>query len=672
MMTSAHNPSFSSFSPWLMVVLCCFIGAPVLAQFPLPVTEWNRGYGGNGWEELNSIQQTADNGYIMTGFSGSSDNGDVTNTNNGNGDFWAAKIDQDGNLEWQQLYGGNQLDRARIVRQTTDGGFIFGGWSASGISGNKSEPSRGLDDYWVVKTDVLGNIQWEHTYGGDGLDQLFDLIQTSDGGYLLGGNSTSAISGERSQPSRGGQDWWVIKIDASGNIQWDMAYGGSDEERLNEFIEAPDGNYVIAGGTRSDVGGDVTTALLGVKDFWLLKVDAMNAGILWERRYGGTDEDEVNSFTMTSDGGYLLGGGSRSDAYPGQKADNRRNLVDMWIVKTDPTGAIQWERTLSGNGANAITNCYTVKENSIGNFLIGGVSDSNAGFEKSDDSKGGYDFWMLYADPMGNILWDLTLGGDQPESMENLFQTSDGGYLFAGHSSTDVSGDKTDPGKGLNDFWILKTGCNLTLDLPDVSVCAGEEVVVDAYDPSCISCSWQWEDGNTTDSIRSLIFNTDVTFRVTLTDGAGCARIDDLNVTALARPSLDLGNDQSICNGSSLLLDAGTAASYDWSTNDQTQQITVDQAGQYRVTITDANGCTAEDSIQVSFSSPFVVDLGPDSSFCQGGSIVLDAGNPGSSYQWSNGGTNQTRRFDQPGTYAVTVTDNTNCQVSDTVTLSVY
>ncbi|MEO1624475.1 MAG: gliding motility-associated C-terminal domain-containing protein, partial [Bacteroidota bacterium] len=649
----------------------CFCLPQAQSQFARPVKEWDRSFGGNGWEELNSIQQTTDGGYIMTGFSGSNANGDVAGTNNGGGDIWAVKIDADGNLQWENLYGGDQLDRARVVRQTTDGGYIFGGWSPSNISGDKSQASRGLDDYWVVKTDALGTIEWERTYGGSGMDQLFDLIQTTDGGFLLGGNSTSDVSGERSTPSQGGQDWWLIKIDALGNVEWDRAYGGGDEERLNELLQTDDGHFVIAGGSRSDLGGDIGLPLEGVKDFWMLKVNALGGNIIWERRYGGTDEDEINSFIQTSDGGFLLGGGSRSDAFPGQKADNRRNIVDMWVVKTDVAGAIEWERTFSGTGATAITNCYTVKENSIGNFLIGGVTNADSGFEKSQDSKGGYDFWMLYVDPAGNVLWDMTIGGDNPDSMENLFQTSDGGYLLAGHSSTDVNGDKASPNNGLNDFWVIKTACNLTLDLPDISLCPGEEVVFDAYDSNCVDCDWRWDDGNT-DSIRTLSFLADDSFGITLTDGAGCARFDQVEVDVLPAPLVDLGGDQDICNGQSATLDAGAASSYEWSTAETTQTIEVTAAGRYGVTVTAANGCEGRDSVDIGLARPFVVDLGPDTTFCAGADVVLDAGNSGMTYEWSNGSNNQVLRIDRAGIYSVSVTDATNCQVTDTIELSEY
>jgi len=655
---------FCTLLPWIIGFVA--ISFTANAQ---PIPEWDRDFGGNNWEELNSIQQTSDEGYIMAGYSSSSANGDVSEATQGLGDFWLVRTDRDGNQLWDRRYGGNGEERPYSVKETSDGGFIVGGWSFSGASGDKTQASRGYFDYWVVKTDGLGNLEWNQTYGGDSTEFLYDLIQTSDGGYLIGGISMSGISGEKTGAGRGNFDYWVIKTDALGVIEWDATYGGSDEERLNTLLEDDDGHFILAGGSRSDIGGDVTTGLLGVKDFWMIKVDRLTGAMIWERRYGGTDEDEISSVVKTADGGYFLGGGSRSDQLPGMKTDNARGIVDMWVVKTDAAGNIEWDKTFGGTN---LDNCYSVKQNSIGYYLVGGFSGSPAGGDKTEPPLGGWDFWLIYLDPNGNKLWDKTLGGSGNDVMENLFQTADGGYLMGGHSSSGVDGDKTSANKGLNDFWIIKTRCNLSVDFRDTVVCPNEPIVLNAYDPSCTDCRWIWDDNNT-DSIRTISTPVDLTHRVTLTDGVGCARFDDINITVNTPPSLDLGNDYSICEGETTTLDAGISSlDYQWSTLDTLQQIQVDTTGVYRLVVTDSNACTSEDSIRITVNPLPTVFLGNDSTICPNGDLLLDAGNAGARFRWSGNQNSQMLLVNNPGTYAVTVTDANDCSAADTIEIANY
>ncbi|MEL6865217.1 MAG: hypothetical protein AAFP19_12395, partial [Bacteroidota bacterium] len=669
---SLLSPSFFSRlikSGYLLGSFFCLISTGLTAQYSSLVNEWDKAYGGSGWEDLHDMQETPDGGYILAGISTSPLSGDVSEASYGQGDFWVVKTDAQGEMEWDRRYGGSGMERPWSVKPTPDGGYIMGGWSNSDISGLKSDNSRGYDDYWVIKTDANGNPQWDRTYGGDTTDLMYALIPTSDGGYLMGGLSASNASFEKSDPRKGDFDIWIVKIDALGNIEWDRSYGGDGEDRLNHLAESPDGHFVLAGGTRSGVSGDLQAPLIGVKDAWLLKIDRNGGNILWQQRFGGTDEDEINTFGLTDDGGFILGCGSRSNTNLPYKSQDNRGIVDMWVVKTDALGNIEWERTLGGAD---LENCYSVKQNSIGHYLIGGFSGSDIGFDKEDILKGAFDFWLVYLDPNGNKLWDKTLGGDNRDVLENLFQTADGGYLLGGHSITDINGDKTQANRGLNDFWVIKTACNLTMDVPDVRVCANESFTLDAYDPSCLACEWQWNDNNA-DSIRALSVTATSTFAVTLTDAVGCARMDDdILVEVIPGPAIDL-DDQQLCEGQSIMLDAGnTAQSYVWSTGAISSSIEVNTADTYSVTLTNTEGCTSEDQMTLSFTPAPVVDLGPDTSFCQGNSLFLNAGNPGASYQWSEPGNGQLLEVDQIGTYTLTVTDTNNCTAADTIAVNLY
>jgi len=147
--------------------------------------------------------------------------------------------------QWDKDFGGNGGDQLNFSQQTSDGGYILGGYSFSGISGDKTEASRGSNDFWVVKIDANGAKQWDKRFGGTGSDALNSLQQTSDGGYILGGTSSSGISGDKTEASRGGNDFWVVKIDANGTKQWDKRFGGSGSDNLNSVRQTSEGGYIL-------------------------------------------------------------------------------------------------------------------------------------------------------------------------------------------------------------------------------------------------------------------------------------------------------------------------------------------------------------------------------------------------------------------------------------------
>jgi len=208
--------------------------------------------------------------------------------------------------QWQWSFGGSLNDDCRIVKQTTDGGYILGGYSYSGITGNKTTSNFGDQDYWVVKIDGSGNKVWENSFGGGGGDLLFTLEQTSDGGYILGGTSVSSVSGNKTSASYGGLDYWVVKIDGNGNKVWENSFGGSGYEAVYSLQQTSDGGYILGGYSASGVSGNKTSASYGDDDYWVVKIDG-SGNKMWENSFGGSGYEEVYSLQQTSDGGYILG-----------------------------------------------------------------------------------------------------------------------------------------------------------------------------------------------------------------------------------------------------------------------------------------------------------------------------------------------------------------------------
>jgi len=282
--------------------------------------EWNQTYGGNKWDELKGLNQTIDGGFILVGYS-ASDNGDLSD-NNGSTDFWVLKIDSIGNIEWSQNYGGNCIDEATSVTKTNDGGFLVGGWSCS--DDGDVGTNNGTDDYWVLKIDGLGNIDWSRNYGGSGSERLETVISTNDGGFLLGGGSNS-VDGDINS-NNGDLDFWVLKIDGLGNIEWSQNYGGSELEYIEELIETSDGGFLLGGMSNSN-DGDVS-ANNGNNDYWIVKINELGT-IEWEQNYGGSNDEQLYSLLEISEGYFLLGGYSNSN--DGDVVNS--NDLDFWVIK---------------------------------------------------------------------------------------------------------------------------------------------------------------------------------------------------------------------------------------------------------------------------------------------------------------------------------------------------
>jgi len=311
---------------------------------------WAKTYGGTNWDRDYSVQQTSDGGYIVAGWTYSFGAGSV--------DILLIKMDANGNVQWAKTYGGTDRDLALSVQQTSDGGYIVAGFTASFGAGN--------DDIFLIKTDANGNVIWAKTYGGTNDDWAYSVQQTSDGGYIVAGWTYSF--------GAGWSDILLIKTDVNGNIIWAKTYGGTNSEWAYSVQQTSDGGYVVAGVTWSFGAG--------LYDIFLIKIDA-NGNVIWAKTYGGTGYDGTSSVQQTSDGGYIVTGETNSFG-----AGNR----DIFLIKTDAFGNIQWAKTYGGTDWDF---AHTAQQTSDGGYIVVGYTTS---FGAGND-----DIFLIKTDANGDI-----------------------------------------------------------------------------------------------------------------------------------------------------------------------------------------------------------------------------------------------------------------------------
>lgn len=406
-------------------------------------------------------------------------------------------------IQFDKTQGGSATEFFSTVKQTSDGGYIMAGSSNSPISGDKSEASKGGQDYWVVKFGSNGAKQWDKTFGGSQEDRLVQVFQTSDNGYVLVGHSLSDSGGDKGQNDKaagGGSrgDYWIVKISDSGVKQWDKTIGGTSADVLDDAKQTTDGGYILLGYSISGAGADKTAASLGGRDFWVVKISG-DGSIQWDKTLGTSGADRFGCIDNAAGGGYILGGGSRipesnnPDSFVARLSENGTVLwsktlglpdsevvdiiqtsggeyllaikqnesfvgIPYRILKMDNQGTEIWRKSFAGGSAasSAFDEPTVVRQTTDGGFIIGGFSGEQAGRDKSENPKGSHDYWIVKTDATGIKQWDKTIGGSSFDQFYSIELASDGGYFLGGSSYSPQGFDKSEPLKGAMDYWIVR------------------------------------------------------------------------------------------------------------------------------------------------------------------------------------------------------------------------
>lgn len=412
---------------FLLITVHCFAQAPQV--------EWQKLYGGSNEDYANYAMQTSDGGYVAVGATASND-GDVIGFYGGY-DLWILKLNAAGELQWQQTLGANQFEYGYSVVETNDGNFMVAGSASSSESGIIG--LHGGSDFIVIKVSPEGNIVWKKVYGGTQEEVAKSIIKTFDGGYILIGQ-TSSNDGNVSN-AHGNYDYWVVKLSTTGVIEWQKTYGGTNDEYPFDIKQTNDGGYIAVGISNSN-NGDITNNH-GNWDSWVIKLSATGA-LEWQKSFGGSNDEGSYSITQTADNGYMIAGYTNST--DGDVSENTEYVIS-WFLKLDNNGNKEWQKFLRDVGCD--TAAFT-KQLPSGDYLIAGNKYTNDPNLDPHGGIGSQDIFLGKLDAMGNVLWYKILGDSGHDEFHSVNPTNDGGYVVAGSKQSFLYGSYT------GNLWIAK------------------------------------------------------------------------------------------------------------------------------------------------------------------------------------------------------------------------
>jgi len=352
-----------------------------------------------------SVQQTSDNGYIITGFSVYQSTIDRK--------ALMVKTDEYGNLIWEKYYNNFQNTAGYCVRETTDGGYINVGYIENSVLQSTN--------VYVTRFDNMGDTLWTKIFNHDIRDRGMSIRQTIDGGYIIAGFTCDSMGL--------GCDVYLIKINSLGDTEWIKTIGGPTSDQAYCIEQTFDNGFVILGSTFSN----------GNRDIYLIKTNE-NGDTLFTKTYGGNNTDNAYSVKQTSDGGYIMVGETIS-------FNSGENYYDMYLIKTDEIGDTLWTKRYGGEGWDVGKSIDLTDD---GGYIITGHTES---YGKSYGN-----VLVMKTDYLGDEIWTQTYGGNGVDWGKSIQQTDDGGFIIAGSSSSYSDGH--------NDVYLIKLNEQGTLDIP--------------------------------------------------------------------------------------------------------------------------------------------------------------------------------------------------------------
>ena len=561
-------------------------------------------YGGSDVEQGNAVVETTDGSFVIGGTSRSAD-GNLPG-NAGASDWWLSKIDASGNVQWSNHFGGSQQDELSDLIQTPDDGYLAVGKTGSAdgdVGGN-----YGNTDGWVVRTDAQGNLIWEKHLGSSGMDEINHIEALPNGNYLLAGSAGAADNDVATH--FGETDFWVIEMTLAGEIIWENSYGGSLAERAYAATATIDGKLAIIGTTQSTDG--LVTNNLGNQDIWLIKIDE-EGNLLWETTYGGAGEDAAYDLVENHNGQLIFVGSTTSDIFPSTHLGGGDGLIYL----TDAVGQVVWKQNIGGSDLDQ----FNAVQYHGGLMVVGSSRSADGALEQN---AGEEDAWVCFFDDDGALVWQQQYGSDVSDRGQQLLVDSNGNLQFLGQ--TDATDDVFSGNNGATDIFVLSLfsqfGVSVMLGT-DTLICAGESILLEPTITNCEDCTYQWDDGST-GTTRTVTPMETTTYSVTIASGSGCQASDALVVEVSNPPTTNLS--EVICLGEIYAL-GGQVFS---------------QSGNYQVILPNTVGC--DSLIELDLTVTDVITSTLDTIISQGDTVQV-----GNQY------------FSIPGNYEIPLTASAGC-----------
>ena len=428
-----------------------------------PTISFQKTFGGNMDDAGKDMVQLPNGDLVICAHSNSNISGDKTENGFGGNDYWILQVTSSGNIVWQTTIGGTGDDLANAIIRTTDGGFLVNGNSNSPISGNKTSPNYGSWDSWVVKLSATGQIEWQKNFGGQGIDTGVSLLSLGSGDYLICNSSASDITGSKTEPSKGGTDFWTITITNNGSDVTQNVYGGLGNDFLKD-AKLFNNRIYLTGNSGSNISGDKGQDSYGVNDYWTLILD-VNGSIISSSTEGGSDYESVKSVINRTDE-IVLFGTSRSDN-SGSKTSVSYGQGDFWCVTLDPNLSRTDEIVFGGSDIEGkFGDVGGVYYTAIHQYVVGGSSLSEISGNKTIGAFDvGYgDLWMIGFDTLGVKKFEFVAGGDNEELFGRIIESNNNTLLIVGSSHSGISGNKTVSNNGQGDIWLLELDFNLSIE----------------------------------------------------------------------------------------------------------------------------------------------------------------------------------------------------------------
>ena len=605
---------------------------------------------------------------------------------------------------WDKTYGGNGYEEFHSVKSLSDGNVIYGGSTQSrGNQGALDSTSVTEDfcdplqfpwfDFWLMKTDVFGNKIWDKRFGGTGVDNMWVVIETKDGGFLCGGESDSDAdpSCDKSEDSFGGRDWWLVKTDSDGNKLWDRTYGtDGPEEILRDMIELEDGSILAVGKSDRGLSGNFTEPVAGnsdSSDVRLAKI-APNGDLIWDKTFGGSGDDFALKLLETEQGDIVIAG--QSTSRPGTDPNGTKNspiwsepiynsvapfapigyLDDIWILMVDKEGNLKWETTFGGTGKDVAVD-IDIQSDGI---LIAGQSNSEVSGNKTEPSKGLEDYWLIKIDNDGNKIWEKTYGGSKKDDgfaihVNDLDEILFGGVSQSEDKSINPDSDKSDAPEGSNDYWMLFLEPDGEI-IWDVSFGGPDNDAL--FDMTPVSDGGVILGGHSASPKGG--------YKSENNHGNNGSN-DWWIVKTNCKLELDLGPDTTICEGTKLLLDAEQLncidCQYRWSDNlrDSIREFSSPLTRTLSIEIKSRSGCETSDTITINVNStPEVLFTSLIPPRCPGENtgaikiVEVEGGTPPYYFSFNKGPLQEYNEFHNLswGSYDMSVMDIKECRTDTT------